>query len=73
MMFLLSDRMRNSKILCSQCEHNKYDLKHDAYRCDRVVRIEWGDNTFSYHRLAMMSKSGGTCQLFKPRVTVMDE
>ena len=67
-MFLLSDRMKNARTLCSQCEHQKYDPEKDAYRCDRLVRLEWGDHTYSYHRLTMLSKSGGECQLFKPKV-----
>lgn len=69
MMFLLSDRERNTRILCSNCEHRKYDPKLNSYRCDRMVRIEWEDKTFSYTRLARLSKSGGECQLFKAKVS----
>lgn len=70
MIFLLSDRERNTRILCSQCKHLKYDMEHDAFRCDHMVRIEWGNNTYSYHRLARLSRSGGECQLFKPKRTI---
>lgn len=66
-LFLLSDRERNTSILCSQCKHLMYDMKHDAYRCDCMVRIEWGHNTYSYTRLARLSRSGGECQLFVPK------
>lgn len=66
-MFLLSKREENTRILCSQCEHLKYDMEHDAFRCDRPVRIECGPRTFSYVRLARLSRSGAECQLFDPK------
>ena len=46
MIFLLSDRERNTRILCSQCKHLKYDMEHDAFRCDRMVRIETGSKIY---------------------------
>ncbi len=67
MIFLLSRREENTRILCSQCYHLKYDEEHDAYRCDRMVRIELGNNAYSYVRLARLSRSGGECQLFAPK------
>lgn len=67
MIFLLSQREKNTRILCSQCKHLKYDMEHDAFRCDRMVRIEWANNTVSYVRLARLSRSGGECQLFDPK------
>lgn len=67
MMFLLSQREKNTRILCSQCQHLKYDMEHDTFRCDRMVRIERGDNTYQYVRLARLSRSGGECQLFKSK------
>lgn len=69
-LFLLSDRERNTRTLCSQCKHLIYDEEHDAYRCDRMVRIEWGHNTYAYTRLARLSRSGGECQLFVPKKVV---
>lgn len=65
--FLLSRREENTRILCSQCKHLIYDEEHDANRCDRMVRIELGPRTFSYTRLARLSRSGGECQLFKEK------
>lgn len=67
MIFLLSDRERNTRILCSQCRYLIYDMEHDAFRCARMVRCEIGRNTYSYVRLARLSRSGGECQLFKPK------
>ena len=67
MIFLLSDRERNTRILCSQCKHLKYDMEHDAFRCDRMVRIETGSKMYYYARLARLSRSGGECQLFEPK------
>ncbi len=66
-MFLLSMREKNTRILCSQCQHLKYDMKHDVFRCDRMVRIECANNTYSYVRLARLSRSGAECQLFDPK------
>lgn len=67
MIFLLSQREKNTRILCSQCKHLKYDLEHDAFRCDRMVRIEWANKTYQYVRLARLSRSGGECQLFESK------
>ena len=67
MTFLLSQREKNTRILCSQCQHLKYDMEHDAFRCDRMVRFEMGNNTYSYVRLARLSRSGAECQLFDPK------
>lgn len=66
-LFLLSDREKNTRTLCSQCRNLIYDEEHDVYRCDRQVRIEWGPRTYSYVRLARLSKSGGECQLFREK------
>ena len=70
MIFLLSQREKNTRILCSQCANLKYDLEHDAFRCTRMVRCELTHNTYSYVRLARLSRSGGECQLFKPKRTI---
>lgn len=70
MIFLLSQREKNTRILCSQCKHLKYDLEHDAFRCDHMVRIEWTNKTYQYVRLARLSRSGGECQLFEPKRTI---
>ena len=70
MKFLLSQREKNTLILCSQCQHLKYDLEHDAFRCDRMVRFECTNKTYQYVRLARLSRSGGECQLFKPKRTI---
>lgn len=73
MIFLLSRREENTRILCSQCQHLKYDPEHDTYRCMRMVRCELTHNTYSYVRLARLSRSGGECQLFKPKRNVVIE
>ena len=67
MIFLLSKREENTRILCSQCKRLKYDPEHDAYRCTRMVRCELTYNTYYYTRLARLSRSGGECQLFEPK------
>lgn len=69
-LFLLSDREKNTRILCSQCKHRKYDMENDAYKCDRMVRIETKSGIYCYTRLARLSKSGGECQLFEAKVTM---
>lgn len=70
MIFLLSKREENTRILCSQCKHQKYDPELDAYRCFRMIRLETGNRTYCYTRLAMLSRSGGECQLFEPKRTI---
>lgn len=57
MRFLLSQREKNTEILCSECEH----LVNGE--CDRLVRI---DGVF--FRLARISRSGGECQLFSQKI-----
>lgn len=69
-MFLLSKREENTRILCSQCRYHQYDAERNVYRCIRMVRVELGHNTVSYVRLASLSRSGGECQLFKPRPVI---
>ena len=66
-LFLLSDREKNTRILCSQCKHREYDMGNDAYKCDRMVRIETKSGIYYYTRLARLSKSGGECQLFREK------
>lgn len=69
-MFLLSKREENTRILCSQCKHLKYDPEFDVYKCDRMVRIETKSKIYYYTRLARLSRSGGECQMFEPRVMI---
>ena len=67
MIFLLSKREENTRILCSQCRYHDYDGRTDTGRCTRPVRIEMAPNTYAYVRLARLSRSGGECQMFKPK------
>ena len=57
MRFLLSQREKNTEILCSECEH-----LIDG-ECDRLVRIGG-----AFFRLARISRSGGECQLFDKKM-----
>lgn len=57
MRFLLSQREKNTEILCSECEHLV-----DG-ECKYLVRIDG-----AFFRLARLSRSGGECQLFNQKL-----
>lgn len=59
--FSLTQRERNTEILCSQCKH----LMNGE--CEYLIHTSLGK-----FRLARMSRSGGECQLFMPPYAYID-
>ena len=66
MMFLLSQREKNTEILCKNCQHLVFG------ECNRLVQCEDISGNVFYVRLARFSESGGYCQLFMRRPCTYD-